>query len=121
VDAAISACRVKSKPVIITAHHSPPKQFTPGNDIILEISFPKKPVAVILHYRHIDQAKRYNSIEMKAVGSNKYVATIPAAYTGSDYPLAYYFEVKERANIAALYPGLGAALKDQPYFVVRGS
>lgn len=119
VDAAISTCRVKSKPLVITAHHSPPKKFTSGSDIKLEISFSKKPFAVILHYRHIDHAERYNSIEMTIDGVNKYVVTIPGAYTESVYPLTYYFEVKESAKISALYPGLGAKLKDQPYFIMR--
>jgi len=47
-----------------------------------------------------------------------HVAVIPAGYTDSPYPLAYYFEVKQSGR-ACLYPGLGPDLTHQPYFVVR--
>lgn len=74
---------------------------------------------MILHYRHINHAERYNSIEMKASSSNKYIATIPGSYTDSPYPLAYYFEIKENLEVASIYPGLGKKLTQQPYFVIR--
>jgi len=104
--------------VVISAQHQLQKKFTPGNNIRLEITFNKKLQAVVLHYRHVNHGERYNSIEMKDE-SNKYSATIPASYTNSPYPLAYYFEVKESPQIAAIYPGLGKELKNQPYFVMR--
>jgi hypothetical protein len=116
---AVSKCLEKPKRVIINAQHQPQKKFTKGKDIALEITLAKKPKAVVLHYRHINHAERYNSIEMKASGSDKYVATIPASYTDSPYPLAYYFEIKETPGVASIYPGLGKELKDQPYFVMR--
>ena len=103
---------------MITAQHQIQKKFTPGNDIKLEINFNKKPYAVILHYRHVNHGERYNNIEMKTGSANKYIATIPASYTNSAYPLAYYFEVKETPQTAAIYPGLGKELNDQPYFVM---
>jgi hypothetical protein len=46
-------------------------------------------------------------------------ATIPASYTASEYPLEYYFEVKESARKVSLYPGFSQSLTNQPYFVVR--
>ena len=48
-----------------------------------------------------------------------YRAAIPAAYTDSPYPLQYYFEVRESAEKAWLYPGFAADLANQPYYVVR--
>jgi hypothetical protein len=48
-----------------------------------------------------------------------YRATIPAIYTDSEYPLEYYFEIKESVTQVSLYPGFTAALVNQPYFVVR--
>lgn len=116
---AVNKCMAQENMRIVAAQHQPQKKFTPGKDIKIEISFSKKPLGVILHYRHVDHAKRYNSIEMKTEGSNKYVATIPASYTDSVYPLTYYFEVKENAQAASLYPGLGKELKNQPYYVLR--
>jgi hypothetical protein len=48
-----------------------------------------------------------------------YTAKIPGVYTDSQFPLQYYFEVRESAERALLYPGLSANLTQQPYFVVR--
>jgi len=57
-------------------------------------------------------------IEMQLTG-NGYRAIIPADYTNSQYPLQYYFELKETPAKAWLYPGFSADLTNQPYFVVR--
>ena len=46
-------------------------------------------------------------------------ATVPSEYTQSPYPLQYYFEVRDAAESAGLFPGLGEHLTRQPYFVVR--
>ena len=46
-------------------------------------------------------------------------AAIPSEYTGTPYPLQYYFEVKAAPASAALFPGLGPQRTNQPYFVVR--
>ena len=109
----------KEKTAGVTAQHQPQKKFIPGKDIELEIVFKKKPDAVVLHYRRVNHGERYMSVRMKAESNNKYVALIPASYTNSVYPLAYYFEVKETPKVAALYAGLGAQLKEQPYFIIR--
>jgi len=46
-------------------------------------------------------------------------ATIPATYTDSPFPLQYYFEIREGADRASLYPGLAPDLAATPYFIVR--
>jgi hypothetical protein len=74
--------------------------------------------SVRMYYRHVNQAEPYQSAEMAVQGST-YRATIPAAYTDSPYPLQYYFEVRESAEKASLYPGFAPDLSNQPYFVVR--
>jgi len=71
-----------------------------------------------LHYRHVNQGERYQTAEMEA-NDRRYRATVPASYTGSPYPLQYYFELKESPDKALLYPGFGPDLMNQPYFVVR--
>jgi hypothetical protein len=119
IAAAVHQCLQKPKRATITARHQPLQQFIKGADIALEIAFDKPPHAVILHYRHINHAERYQSVAMKRGNGSKYTATIPATYTQSPYPLAYYFELKETPQLAGLYPGLGAQLKDQPYFVMQ--
>jgi hypothetical protein len=63
-------------------------------------------------------AERFETVDMKASG-NMYVATIPAAYTQSQYPLTYYFEVEEGPAAVTLYPGFNELRNNQPYFVIR--
>jgi hypothetical protein len=66
----------------------------------------------------VTQAERYESLEME-LRDGRYRATILANYTHSPYPLEYYFELKQDAEAAWLYPGFGENLTNQPYFVVR--
>ena len=73
---------------------------------------------MLLYYRHVNQAERWETAPMQMAGG-VYSAAIPATYTGAPYPIQYYFEVKLSPASAALYPGLGAELTGQPYFVVR--
>jgi hypothetical protein len=49
----------------------------------------------------------------------QFLAKIPAAYTDTQYPLQYYFELKEGPKSAWMYPGFNKELTNQPYFVVR--
>ena len=99
-------------------HHIHPENFKAGSDINLEISVDKKDVSVILYYRHVNHAERFKSVAMKKAGRN-YKATIPAGYTETEYPIQYYFELRDKPDNAWLYPGLSAKLTQQPYFVVR--
>src|SRR5262249_23768364 len=104
--------------VPLACHHTPPARFRPGEPLVLELSMEKAPASVRLFYRHVNHAERYQSNEMQA-SDNRYRAAISAAYTNSPYPLEYYFEVRERAGTASLYPGFSPALNNQPYYVVR--
>jgi hypothetical protein len=47
-----------------------------------------------------------------------FAASIPAVYTGTTFPLQYYFELRG-AQRADLFPGLAGDLANQPYFVTR--
>jgi len=100
-----------------TGRHTVPARFKPSQPLDLEIAIERKLASARLYYRHVNQAERYQSAEMKA-DANRYRATIPAAYTDSPFPLAYYFELKEAPDKAWLYPGFNADLTNQPYFVV---
>jgi hypothetical protein len=84
----------------------------------LALSHPKRTAAVLLYYRHVDQAERYETLAMEFRGQ-AYHAAIPAEYTRTDYPLEYYFEIKEKDQGAVLFPGFSKTLTGQPYFVVR--
>jgi hypothetical protein len=102
--------------------HQPPAGFRPRQSVPIEIAVEKgrKPSSARLYYRHVNQAERYQSVEMD-LRDNAYRASIPAGYTDSPYPLQYYFEFKEAPDKAWLYPGFAANLANQPYFVLRGS
>jgi hypothetical protein len=99
--------------------HSVPAAFVPGQPLDLALAPVEPPsVSVVrLHYRHVNQAERYVSVEMRE-RNGTYAATIPAAYTKSPFPLQYYFELRE-ADRATLFPGFNRELTNQPYFVVR--
>jgi hypothetical protein len=102
----------------LQCHHSPAKHFIPGKSLLITLTV-KKPVTwTKLYYRHVNQAERFMVISMgrKGVG---YEAAIPAAYTSSEYPLMYYFEVMMADGSVSLHPGFTKDLMSQPYFVVR--
>jgi hypothetical protein len=98
--------------------HQAPAQFLPGVplEITLTVEAPA-PSLVRLHYRHVNQAERYEVLDM-AARPGAHVAAVPAAYTDSPFPLQYYFEIR-RPGGTVLFPGLGEELTTQPYFLVR--
>jgi hypothetical protein len=95
-----------------------PATFHPGDDLALHIVPDRKTESAQLYYRHVNQAEHYKSLSM-TTDDLGYHAVIPGDYTDSDYPLQYYFELRETPQTAWLYPGLGADLLGQPYFLVR--
>ena len=101
-------------------HHKQPEHFKAGKSLELVISIEKTIGSVRLYYRHVNQAERFKTIEMKRTGKS-YSATLPADYTDTQYPLQYYFELRDASGKAWLYPGFSASLTNQPYFVVRRS
>ncbi len=99
-------------------HHIQPERFKAGEPLDLELSVENAIASARLYYRHVNHAERYETVEMNLIGKS-YRASIPADYTNSQYPLQYYFELKEGPEKAWLYPGFTADLTNQPYFVVR--
>ena len=106
----------------VPCRHRPPAGFHPGQPLELEFALEKGPklVSARMYYRHVNQAERFESVEMQA-HDNRYRAVIPANYTQSLYPLQYYFELKTAPDQACLFPGFAANLSNQPYFVVRST
>jgi hypothetical protein len=118
VEAAIQAALERPQRSVPPCRHAPAPRFRPGQPLEIILAVEPKAAAVILFYRHVDQAERYQSAEMQESGAT-YQATIPGSYTDSQYPLQYYFEIRHAPHAAALYPGFSADLTNQPYFVVR--
>jgi hypothetical protein len=85
----------------LTAQHTPPKSFVPGQPLKLQANFDGK---ATLRYRHVNQSERFLETESME---------IPGDYTNSPFALMYYFVVG-----SSLWPGLDASLANRPYFVV---
>jgi hypothetical protein len=101
--------------------HTAPGIFRPGQDLTLSLTIADQggqPLsAVRLLYRHVNQAERWRSVDANAQ-NGAYSAVIPAEYTASEYPLEYYFELKNNAGNAWMFPGFKKTLSNQPYFAV---
>ena len=115
---AIQAALGNPRRAVSSCKHVPPSRFRAGQPLDLELSPGREVTSVMLHYRHVSQAERYESAAMVARGGI-YRATIPASYTASEYPLEYYFELRQGPAVAWLHPGFPADLAGQPYYVVR--
>lgn len=103
----------------IACTHTPPSRFVPGKELALTLSLKHSDnLSARLCYRHVNQAEHYQSLELQNRGE-QFHGVIPASYTQSEYPLQYYFELKQGQEKTWLYPGLDANLMNQPYFVVR--
>ncbi|HWC18542.1 MAG TPA: hypothetical protein VG498_16140, partial [Terriglobales bacterium] len=74
--------------------HHPPDHFVPKQDLQIVLLLQEtQPISGLLHYRHVNQAERYQTVELQEQG-NACRATIPASYTDSPYSLQYYFELR---------------------------
>lgn len=102
----------------VICQHTPPRRFQPGQPLAISISTKAQLASVRLHYRHVNHAERYEAVEM-TLREKVHSAVIPAGYTESQYPIQYYFELRHGPDGAALYPGLGPELIQQPYFLVE--
>jgi hypothetical protein len=108
------------RPLIPLVHMVPPL-FVAGQPVTVELALlgqPSSPVAVRLCYRRVHQAQPYQSADM-LMQDRRYSATIPGEYTNTAYPLEYYFELRDEAGQAWMFPGFDATLTNQPYFIVR--
>ncbi len=114
---AIQEALGRPRRVSLSCRHTPPEKFHAGQPLKIELAV-EKPVSVRLYYRHVNQAERWESVEMHPQ-DGRYGATLAGSYTDSNYPLQYYFELKQGPASASLYPGFVADLTNQPYFVVR--
>ncbi|MEO8481113.1 MAG: hypothetical protein ABI634_02815 [Acidobacteriota bacterium] len=100
--------------------HTSPATFTAGSALALKVTLtqPARATGATCYYRHVNQADRFEQVAMTRAGADV-LATIPAAYTDSPYPLQYYVVIHEGPATAHLFPGLGPDHMSQPYVVVR--
>lgn len=128
-DAAIDESRVRAAvqhavgvapPRTQLCTHTPPPGFAPGAAIPFELRLAPGRAAsdVRCHYRHVNQAERFEVVTMQKHG-DVYRAEIFAAYSSSPYPLQYYFTLLLEPEGSALFPGLGSQRMSLPYFVLQ--
>jgi hypothetical protein len=103
---------------VVQCHHTPAATFQAGTAQPIEVQVGPGVTGVHLKYRHVNQAEYYETAEMTERGG-AYHATIPEAYTKSEYALQYYFDLQHNPQQATMYPGLGPDLTDRPYFLVE--
>jgi hypothetical protein len=120
---AVRGVREPSPRPRLAFRHQPPPAFRRGDTVPIALTVARgeetsRPVAITLHYRPVHQAEAYRSEPMK-LDADRWLAVVPAAATQSPYPLQYFFELRDAAGRAWLYPGFEANLCNQPYFVVR--
>jgi hypothetical protein len=118
IKAAIAAVLGRPQRARLAVRHAAPERFVRGEGLELALEAGAETAEVRLHYRHVDQAENYVAIAMERRGS-KYVASVPAEYTKTEFPLQYFFEVRGGDGKAGLHPGFTPELTNQPYFVVR--
>jgi len=105
----------------VASTHVPPAGFRPGSELTLAVRLDgTSPQSVTCWYRRVNQAERFQSIEMEPQGP-AFHAVIPASYTASPYSLQYYFLVRLSRDSATIVPGVGKDLLEQPYIVLRAA
>lgn len=101
----------------VSVEHVPSQIFHSGQAFPVSLKC-KEANGIKLHYRHVNQAERWQWIELKQNGIT-YEGEIPAGYTSKRFPLQYYFEIETSPSKATLYPALEADLANVPYYVVH--
>jgi hypothetical protein len=118
VRAAIHTVMTRPHLPAVDCQHTPATEFEPGLPMTIELNLTGEANGVDLYYRQVNQAVEWQTTPMEKNG-RQCKAVIPAAYTKTRYPMAYYFAVDLGDAGKIIVPGLGADLARMPYFVVR--
>jgi hypothetical protein len=114
--AAIAAALGRPSRGVLNCSHKP-AAFRRAAALPIDLTAPAT-VSARLWYRHLDQAERFEVVDLARQGI-VHRAAIPPGYTDSPFPLQYYFEVRQGPEQVWLYPGFDANRANQPYFLVR--
>ncbi len=103
----------------VSAIHTPENRFLSGKPVMISIRIKSRtPRRVMLHYRHVNQAERWQSVELTR-NNDTFQGEIPATYTSRRYALQYYFEVETGPAEATLIPPFTSNFDNVPYYIVR--
>jgi hypothetical protein len=108
---------VPARPRTSGISHEELGAFTPGAEVVLDVTAEPHVTSVILSYRHINQAESWESAPLESTDSG-FRGRIPADYTDSTYGLMYFFTVEHGHGEVTMHPGLQGALANQPYYAV---
>lgn len=112
------ACTRPARPPL-SAQHTPAAGFRFGQSLAIVLQCSGiAPRRVVLHYRRVNQAERWQSSDLKGAGV-LFSGEIPGAYTMMRFPLQYYFQIETGAVGTTLHPPLAANFANMPYYVVR--
>lgn len=119
VEKTIKIAKARPERPLVSVQHRVAEQFQSGLSLPIRLSVLSGPIyRIIMHYRHVNQAERWLSVELRKDGDT-YHSEIPADYTAKRYPLQYYFEIITDRSEATLFPLLASDLANVPYFVVH--
>ena len=103
----------------VSAVHIPAGRFISARPVTINIRITSQtPRRVLLYYRHVNQAERWQSVELTRNIDN-FQGEISASYTSGRYPIQYYFEIETGEAEATLIPQLAPNLANVPYYIVR--
>ncbi len=109
----------------VDVEHQAPDDFTPGDVLVLTATVSGQghtQIVMHLSYRHVNQAERFQNVDMRQVGdstASHFTGAIPGSVTQSPFPLQYYFGLHDANGAAWLWPGFDPDLANQPYVVVQ--
>jgi hypothetical protein len=116
--AAIAAALARPERGPLACSHTPEPHLRDKEPLYVELKAPQIGRAR-LWYRHFNQAERWQTTEMlRLPESDRFRASIEAAYTASPYSIQYYFELGSSPGRVWLYPGFDATRANQPYYLV---
>jgi hypothetical protein len=116
---ALKIANARSVRPSVSAVHTPENRYLSGKPVMISIRIKSRtPRRVMLHYRHVNQAERWQSVELTR-NNDTFLGEIPATYTTRRYALQYYFEVETGPAEATLIPQFTANLDNVPYYIVR--
>ncbi|WP_127144557.1 hypothetical protein [Pelagibacterium montanilacus] len=92
-----------------------PSTFRAGEDVVVKVRG-EASAARVLHYRHVNQAERWQSVAM-TWEAGRFSAVIPGAYTDSRFPLQCFVS-GQSAGRTVLSPGLDANFSNEPYYTL---
>ena len=123
---AVLASTGRPRRPFVLCTHTPPKFFRPGEPVSMTLSIPAaaagtKVSEIRLHYRHVNQAERWQVTDLRRTNDQTYTGAIPESYSKSAYNLQYYFELRHGARLAWLHPGFDKELANQPYFLIEAA